>query len=521
MTLAIVLLCAVAAVVQSPRWLRVAQREHYLPGSTVRFASRWWASGQLNLVLAVGVLAGGLSAFSLPAMAVVVGAVTVWAPLGLTLKGRTSPLAWTRRLKTLAVVAGILDAGLFVLAALTEVAAPLAALLCFLQPAVVDIALLVTRPFEHLAARRFVRTATAKLRQVDPTTVAITGSYGKTTTKLYVRHLASAARSVLASPASFNNTGGLSRTLNEHLAPGTEVFVAEMGTFGRGEIRSMCRWVQPDVAAIVNIGPVHLERMRTLDAIVAAKSEIFEQAATTTAVLNVDAHGLAALADRLASQGKRVIRVSAHDTTADAAVVAHAAGDADPHAATEAEGALDVWVHGQHRHRIAATTAQPSNVAAAVGLVLALDLPLEVVLPRLDSLPESDHRQQVVTSASGVTVIDNTFSSNPASATASLALLERLAEPQSRLVLVTPGMVELGHQQFEANRTVAVAADDVATDLVIVGETNRKALMAGAAHRDLVVHLAPTREHAVEWVRANLRAGDVVLYENDLPDHYP
>ena len=339
MTLAIVLLCAVAAVVQSPRWLRVAQREHYVPGSTVRFASRWWASGQLNLVLAVGVLAAGLSAFSLPLMAVVVGAVTVWAPLGLTLKGRTSPLVWTRRLKTLAVVAGILDAGLFVLAALTEVAAPLAALLCFLQPAVVDIALLLTRPFEQLAARRFVKTAAAKLRQVDPTTVAITGSYGKTTTKLYVRHLVSAARSVLASPASFNNTGGLSRTLNEHLAPGTEVFVAEMGTFGRGEIRSMCRWVQPDVAAIVNIGPVHLERMRTLDAIVAAKAEIFEQAATTTAVLNVDAHGLAALADRLTAQGKRVIRVSAQDTTADVAVVADADADATAAATPTMPGA--------------------------------------------------------------------------------------------------------------------------------------------------------------------------------------
>ena len=176
----------------------------------------------------------------------------------------------------------------------------------------------------------------------------------------------------------------------------------------------------------MNIGPVHLERMRTLDGIVAAKAEIFEQAATTTAVLNVDAHGLAALADRLASQGKRVIRVSAHDTTADVAVVADVVGDADRRATGRA---LDVWVQGQHRHRIAATTAQPANVASALGVVLALDLPLEVVLPRLDSLPESDHRQQVVTSASGVTVIDNTFSSNPASATASLALLERLAEP--------------------------------------------------------------------------------------------
>ena len=166
----------------------------------------------------------------------------------------------------------------------------------------------------------------------------------------------------------------------------------------------------------MNIGPVHLERMRTLDAIVAAKAEIFEQAVTTTAVLNVDAHGLAPLADRLAAQGKRVIRVSAHDTTADVAVVADADADADRGDADQAEGALDVWVQGQLRHRIAATTAQPANVASALGIVVALDLPLEVVLPRLDSLPESDHRQQVVTSASGVTVIDNTFSSNPASA---------------------------------------------------------------------------------------------------------
>ena len=51
--------------------------------------------------------------------------------------------------------------------------------------------------------------------------------------------------------------------------------------------------------------------------------------------------------------------------------------------------------------------------------------------------------------------------------------------------------------------------------------SNRKALVAGAAHRDIRVHLTPTRDKAVEWVRATLTDGDVVLYENDLPDHYP
>ena len=110
----------------------------------------------------------------------------------------------------------------------------------------------------------------------SPVTVAITGSFGKTTTKLYVRHLVAGQRSVLASPASFNNTGGLARTLNEHLTPGTEVFVAEMGTYGPGEIRKMCAWVQPSIGVIVNIGPVHLERMRSLDGVVKAKAEITE-----------------------------------------------------------------------------------------------------------------------------------------------------------------------------------------------------------------------------------------------------
>jgi UDP-N-acetylmuramoyl-tripeptide--D-alanyl-D-alanine ligase len=247
---------------------------------------------------------------------------------------------------------------------------------------------------------------------------------------------------------------------------------------------------------------------------VAAKAEIFEQETTATAVLNVDAHGLAALAGPLLSKGKRVIRVSTSDTSPDVDVAVVPVAD-------DVLGALDVWVHGQHRHRVDSATAQPSNVAAALGIVLALDLDLDLVLPRLDSLPESDHRQQLIRSATGVTVIDNTFSSNPASATASLALLGRLAGPQSRIVLVTPGMVELGPRQFDENRNLAVAADEVATDLVIVGLTNRKALLAGAAHRDLTVHLAPTRDQAVEWVRANLHAGDVVLYENDLPDHYP
>jgi UDP-N-acetylmuramoyl-tripeptide--D-alanyl-D-alanine ligase len=50
---------------------------------------------------------------------------------------------------------------------------------------------------------------------------------------------------VVSSPASFNNRMGLARAINENLAPGAEVFIAEMGTYGPGEIAEMCAWIPP------------------------------------------------------------------------------------------------------------------------------------------------------------------------------------------------------------------------------------------------------------------------------------
>jgi UDP-N-acetylmuramoyl-tripeptide--D-alanyl-D-alanine ligase len=85
-------------------------------------------------------------------------------------------------------------------------------------------------------------------------------------------------------------------------------------------------------------------------------------------------------------------------------------------------------------------------------------------------------------------------------------------------------MVELGDRQDSENRRFGEAIARVATDVLVVGRTNRRALMAGLAavsESTTGVHLVVNRDEAVGWVRANLCRPDVVLYENDLPDHYP
>ncbi len=488
------------AVPAALRWLRVAQREHYLAGSALRFAARWARSGPPNPIVAAAIVADAAVAVWVPPVALAGAALLAIWPVGLSLRGRTSPLRWTARLRRLAAAVALLYGVAVGAALLTGAPVALALAAAAAMPALVDAGLAVLSPIEHRLASKWVDQARRRLADVQPLVVAITGSYGKTTTKEYARHLLAGTHAVVASPASFNNRLGLARTINEQMAPGTQVLVAEMGAYRRGEIAEMCEWVRPRVGVITALGPVHLERFGSLDNVAAAKAEILDGA--QVAVLNVDHPELAELADRGAGT-MRVYRCSAADPAADVAVV----------------GGV-VHVAGRPLGPVAADGAHPGNVACAVAVALACGAPEEIVASRLAGLPHPDHRASVVTGGSGVLIVDDTYNSNPAGAKAALELVASLAGPDARSVVVTPGMVELGPRQHDENVAFARQAAGVADDLVVVGRTNRRALLEGAGGA-VAVTVLDDRDQAVAWVGKEVGAGDVVLYENDLPDHYP
>lgn len=507
--------CAIASVVSGARWLRVAQREHYLADAVSRFALRWWRSSPANVAAAVvavgGVVATGWQAGAALATALVVAG----GPIGLALRGRSAPLAFTRRLRTMAGVWLVLQAAAIVGGVLAGVGPVVAAAAALATPAIVDVALALTAPLERRLSGRFVARAQERLRRVRPVVVAITGSYGKTTTKGYVAHLLAGSRTVTASPASFNNRVGLARAVNEHLAPDTEVFVAEMGTYGPGEIAALCRWVPPDVSVITALGPVHLERFGSEERILAAKSEILERAPVV--VLAVDDPRLAEVARRCEASGSKDVWWAA--TQPDAA--AGAASVERQVVAQAGAGSLTVSVGGRVVASEVAVTAQPSNVACAVAVAAALGVPDAAVAERLAGVPTAAHRLEPRPGPAGSTVLDDTYNSNPAGAAAALARLVTVGSAGLRRIVVTPGMVELGHRQAAENERFAAAAAAVATDVVVVGRTNRRALVTGAQRGPARLHRFDRRDQAVAWVRSVVGEGDVVLYENDLPDHYP
>jgi UDP-N-acetylmuramoyl-tripeptide--D-alanyl-D-alanine ligase len=478
-----------AAVPAGLRWLRVAQREHYLPGEVTRSAGRWRRASTVNIVVDLAGLAA-LIAMVLHDVrwGLLVALVAAVWPLGLSVRGVTSPLAWTDRLRRLAAVVAVLLLAGLVLGILAD--EPLVVVIpLFLLYAVVDIALWLLSPYERRHGAKWVEKAAAKIRSLDLDIVAITGSYGKTTTKSYVAHLLAGSRRVVASPASFNNRMGLARAINEGLTPGTEVFVAEMGTYGPGEIAELTGWIPPKVAAMVAIGPVHLERFGSVEAIVRAKEEILDRAEIGVICVDDPLLGDVALRRR---QQMPIVEVS---TEGGIIVAGEKVADAPP-------GVF------------------PANLAVALGICHALEMDLGDVVGRVVDLPVAEHRQSVSVGAGGFTIVDDTFNSNPAGARSALETLARVSTG-GKTAVVTPGMVELGPVQDQENRDFASVAAGQVDHLVIVGRTNRSALRHGSANGKASVTVVDSRDEAVEWARANLGPGDAVLYENDLPDHYP
>ena len=509
----------VVAVV-SIKWLRVAQREHYIEGYVLRFAQRWYLSrdSNANITIAIAMVIAVVAAISRPNVASIVApslAITALlaliSPIGLGYKGRSAKLNWTRRAKVLYLVTLAITALLSAAAALIGLAAAMAAVYILIAPLIVEAALRVTEPIERRVLDSFIAEAEKKLNAINPRRVAITGSYGKTSTKSYLAQMSAYSFSTLASPASFNNRGGLARTINENLVAGTEVFIAEMGAYGKGEIASLVSWIHPEIVAITAIGPVHLERFGSEEEILAAKSEITRGARCV--VVNADDYRLEAVANQLERDGIKVWLVSGVDFSRDVCVL------------VDDEKRSVAYVK-QRRIGSTATAVAASNLAIAVALALELGIAEEVIGKALENLATPANRINIGSSESGVTVIDDTYNSNPAGARLALDRLGELGAPGSKKAVVTPGMVEMGSRQFEANREFGAAIAAVATDVVIIGRTNRKALERGLlsdrrTDRSAVrIIECSTRDEAVKWVKANLRVGDVVLWENDLPDHY-
>jgi UDP-N-acetylmuramoyl-tripeptide--D-alanyl-D-alanine ligase len=438
---------------------------------------------------------------------------------------QVKPLVFTARAWRL-YIAAIVIAGLALLAPGFVVDATVTAAIVtalglvahVLAPELLILANALISPIQRLDNRRFERRARRKLAEVDPLVVGITGSYGKTTTKNCMAAVAELRGPAYPTPASFNSFLGVVRAINEGLQARHRTFIAEMGAYRRGDVAELCELVSPTIGILTAIGPAHLERFGSLDETERAKGELAEALPPDGALIT--------RADdercrRVAGRSPAPVRLFAPSPHPDADVWAEDAELRDGRTVFRLRARED----GGDGVQVKAKLLGEHNVANLVAAAAAgreMGLALDAIARALAKVQPPPHRlAPIVNAGAGVIVIDDAYNSNPEGAAAALDVLA--SHPADRRLLVTPGMVELGEREEEENRLFGERAAGVCDLIVLVGSEQTRPIRAGleaAGFSEAALHVVADAGEAQELLARTTRRGDVVLFENDLPDLY-
>ena len=388
------------------------------------------------------------------------------------------------------------------------------ALLPFLLPLWLLLAMLLTWPVEKGLAMLFRLDASRILSGYKKTglvVIGITGSYGKTTVKNILYAMLSQMAPTLASPASFNTPLGLSRAIREDLGPQHRFFIAEMGARHPQDIRVLCRMVGPSLGILTSIGPQHLQTLGSIQKVRDTKYELIRALPKDGfAVFNDDG---------------RFVSECWQKTTIPKALVGSPGSDiwAEEVELSTQGSAFTICLPDGRRARVKSQLSGEHNVRnilLAASLALHLGLSLSKIALALEEVAPIPSRLASSVHPKGFTVINNGFNSNPDS---SRKALEVLAAYPGRLVVVTPGFIELGRQERRANRRLGNDIAAVADLAILIGHKRTRPvkeglLESGMAAEDIEV-FASLHEASI-FIEQAFGPGDVLLYENDLPDHY-
>ena len=264
--------------------------------------------------------------------------------------------------------------------------------------------------------------------EVSPKIIAITGSNGKTTTKEMVANILYQhypKNEILVTKGNLNNDIGLPLTLF-NLKKNHTIVVLEMGMNHQDEITKLCKIAPPDIAVITNIGEAHLENFSSKNGIAKAKKEI---------LLGAKKNGIAILPRD---------DVYFNYLKSDCLYLRCISFGINKNSNIRLDLSSKVLTVDEEKINIESSLLGKENLmnmAAAVSVANALELPTETIIKGMKTIDSIEGRLEVKITASNIKIIDDTYNSNPSSMMMAIDVLDQF---EQKKILIVGDMAELG-----------------------------------------------------------------------------
>ena len=315
---------------------------------------------------------------------------------------------------------------------------------------------------------------------------------------------------------------GIFKTIDFELNNRYKFFVCEMGAYKRGDVKEFCQLVSPDIGLLTGINEQHLERFGSIENTIQAKFEILTTLHNgAIGVVNLDndlvRNNLSKFQKTIEQKNISLIGYSIDGYKSEYCQ------DTYTIKAWSIENNKSIFdlTYKDNIYKITTSLVGKghlSNILAAIAVALSCGQNINDIIKRVIKIKQIPHRLELKSSP-GMTILDDTYSSNPSGFREALNTLKQFSGTK---ILVTPGIVELGEKALTIHKEIGSLAAEICDEIVLVGSSHNlkameESILFTGYSAEKITQLT-SRAKVAEYLRDKTNV--TVLMENDLPDQY-
>jgi UDP-N-acetylmuramoyl-tripeptide--D-alanyl-D-alanine ligase len=378
-------------------------------------------------------------------------------------------------------------------------------IVCLFLPFIILLSLLIIKPIDAYLKNRLIKAAALILKSVkNLIVIGITGSYGKTSAKEILNFILSEKFKVLITPENINTDLGIADFIvkKKNELNNYEIFIVEMGAYKIGEIKKICDLVRPKYSILTGINEAHLERFGSLANTVKAKFELAE-ATESAAILNFSDNNIKDNYKRFKINdpvGAAIVQIENINIL-------------------ENFSGLEFTVDNEKFKTQLLAEHNINLILLARALAQKLGLSADEIKRGVNKIKIIKHRlEPIYNKNTNIWIIDDSYNGNLKGIISGLAVLRRA---QGRKLVLTPGLVELGEKSEEIHKKIGELYAKTVDFILLINSKNTKWIKEALDknnYKNYKVYHNTVAAHAD--LKNILRAGDTIIFQNDLPDNY-
>lgn len=364
-------------------------------------------------------------------------------------------------------------------------------------------------PIEKAINNFYFNDAIKKIEKIKPFIIAVTGSYGKTSTKFFINQMLEIKFKVYMTPESYNTAMGITKVIRNNLKEEHKIFIVELAENEVGGFKRLLKLIKPNISVITSIGIQHLEEFGKEEKIYNEIDYFVNYSLNNKnceiVVLNGDCQFLSKYSHPKIKKCSIEKKLDCYGEI----ITTNIYGSKLKLYFNDQEILCETKIVGKENLR---------NIVIASCIAYKMGLSLNEISKYIKDLKPASHRLNVIESGN-ILIIDDAYNSNPVGAKMALDLLSTYSN--GRKIIVTPGFIDLGKKEYEENKKFGEYMLGKVDYVFLVGGRRTKSIYEGLKNSNFNsknVFIFKNFFEAKNFLKKFLKPFDAILFENDLPE---